>query len=136
VALRDGSRHAEQFVRNLRHSGHRQSNADDHSARAIDPLSFKRCSARGAQRSQRSTARCGKWQSVSSACVKIETRQAYAEKTDKEKKRAARAKTKGIKALNAFIARLHIKKSTLRQQTLKGYLQFLVIVAAPQGPNL
>ena len=36
--------------------------------------------------------------------VQDELDYAYAVKADKEKKRAARAKTKGIKALNAFIA--------------------------------
>jgi hypothetical protein len=36
--------------------------------------------------------------------VQDELDYAYAVKADREKKRAARAKTKGIKALNAFIA--------------------------------
>jgi hypothetical protein len=38
------------------------------------------------------------------SCVQDELDYAYAVKSDKEKKRAARAKTKGIKALNTFIA--------------------------------
>jgi hypothetical protein len=36
--------------------------------------------------------------------VQDELDYAYAVKADKEKKRAARAKTRGIKAINAFIA--------------------------------
>jgi hypothetical protein len=35
---------------------------------------------------------------------------AYAVKSDKEKKRAARAKTKRIKALNAFIAQALLRR--------------------------
>jgi hypothetical protein len=41
---------------------------------------------------------------VAGNAVHDELDYAYAVKADKEKKRAARAKTKGIKALNAFIA--------------------------------
>jgi hypothetical protein len=42
--------------------------------------------------------------------VQDELDYAYAVKADKEKKRAARAKTKGIKALNAFIAQALVNK--------------------------
>ncbi len=42
--------------------------------------------------------------------VQDELDYAYAVKSDKEKKRAARAKTKGIKALNAFIAQALLRR--------------------------
>jgi hypothetical protein len=47
---------------------------------------------------------------VAFGAVQDELDYAYAVKSDKEKKRVARAKTKGIKALNTFIAQALIKK--------------------------
>jgi hypothetical protein len=44
--------------------------------------------------------------------VQDEVDYAYAVKADKEKKRVARARTKGIKALNAFIAQALVNKKT------------------------
>jgi hypothetical protein len=43
--------------------------------------------------------------------VQDELDYAYAVKSDKEKKRAARAKTKGIKALNMFIAQALLREN-------------------------
>ncbi|SRR6266545_2840985 len=43
--------------------------------------------------------------------IQNELDHAYAVKSDKEKKRAARAKTRNIRALNAFIAQALLKKS-------------------------
>ena len=48
--------------------------------------------------------RADEFNHVAFSAVQDELDYAYAVKADKEKKRAARAKTKGIKALNAFIA--------------------------------
>jgi hypothetical protein len=47
---------------------------------------------------------------IAFSAVQDELDYAYAVKSDKEKKRAARAKTKGIKALNMFIAQALLTK--------------------------
>jgi hypothetical protein len=47
---------------------------------------------------------------VAFGAVQDELEYAYAVRQDKEKKRAARAKTKGIKALSVFIAQALLRK--------------------------
>jgi hypothetical protein len=61
------------------------------------------------QKEKKSIMLCAEFDHVAFIAVQDELDYAYAVKADKDKKRAARAKTKGIRALNAFIAQSFIK---------------------------
>jgi hypothetical protein len=62
------------------------------------------------KREKKAIMQAAEFDHVAFGAVQDELDYAYAIKSDKEKKRAARAKTKGIKALNTFIAQALIKK--------------------------
>jgi hypothetical protein len=62
------------------------------------------------KREKKTIMQAAQFDHVAFGAVQDELDYAYAVKTDKEKKRAARAKTKGIKAPNIFIAQALVNK--------------------------